>query len=288
MRDYDDPELEAAAAKAAQSRKSDKRWKLLLTLLSLLLAGAVAVVWWLAVSNAELAAENGSFAAQQQGEKKEIAKEAQQALCQEGDKVIFDRELCDKWAEAAQEPVVPTQPPALSTGPSQADLVNAFRTYCAEGNCKGRDGQPPTPDDIAAAFAQFCSGGKCKGPAGADGANGQSVQPTSDMVLAAVTAYCAPGICIGPTGAQGPPPTAEAILAAVQQVCANDACRGPAGADGQPGTDGQPGADGQQGPPPSSFDFAWMGTSYHCVPNPPGSTTFTCEASTPPPLEVKP
>jgi hypothetical protein len=280
-----DPELEAAAAKAAQSRKSDKRWKLLLTLLSLLLAAAVAIAWWLAVSNAELAAENGSFAQQQQGEKKEIAKEAGKALCGEGDREIYDRDLCAKWAEAAQEPVVPTPPPVLSTGPSQAELVNAFRTYCAEGNCRGRDGQPPTPDDIAAAFAQFCSGGKCKGPAGdngANGADGKTTGPTSEMVLAAVTAYCAPGICIGPAGVQGPPPTAEAILAAVQQVCANDACRGPAGADGQPGTDGK------TGPPPSSFDFAWMGTSYHCVPNPPGSTTFTCEASTPPPLEVKP
>lgn len=287
MPEYDDKELQEAAAAAARSRKSDKRWKMLLAVLSLLLGAVTVVAFGLATTNAHLASENASFAQQQQGEKKEIAKEAGNALCGEGDRQIYDRDLCAKWAEAAGEPTIAASAPAAPLGgPTQADLVQAFRTYCAEGNCKGRDGQPPTPDDIAAAFAQFCADGKCKGPAGVDGvdgangADGKATQPTSEMVLAAVTAYCAPGICIGPSGAQGPGPTAEAIFVAVQQFCSNDVCRGPAGADGQPGQDGQPGADGAPGPAPSSITFTdKTGTTYSCVPDPPGSTTYTCTSS---------
>jgi hypothetical protein len=208
---------------------------------------------FLAMDNHRLAASNAMFAQQQQGEKKEIAKEAGKALCGEGDRQIYDMDLCAKWAEAAGEPTIaPSVPAAPLGGPSQADLVEAFRAYCADGNCRGRDGQSPTPDDIAAAFARFCSDGRCKGPAGANGtagADGKATQPTPEMVLAAVSAYCAPGICVGPSGAQGPGPTAEAILAAVQQFCANDACRGPAGADSAvPGPAGADGGEGPQGP----------------------------------------
>ncbi|MBT2594724.1 hypothetical protein [Arthrobacter sp. ISL-72] len=286
MSDYDDPELRAAAAAAARSRKSDKRWKMLLTVLSLLLGVVTVVAFWLSMNNARLASENATFAQQQQGEKKEIAKEAGKALCGEGDRQIYDRDLCAKWAEAAGEPTIaPSAPPVPIGGPSQADLVEAFRAYCAGGNCKGRDGQPPTPDDIAAAFVRFCSDGRCTGPAGQDaappkdgkdGTDGVSLPPAPEVVLAAVQTVCANDACRGPAGAdgkEGPPPTAEAILAAVQQVCANDACRGPAGADGQTGA---------TGPAPASFTFTdRTGTTYTCTPNPPGSATYTCEGSTP-------
>ena len=66
---------------------------------------------------------------------------------------IYDQQLCEKWAEAAQEPVVtPESPSAVpDNGPTQAELVQAFREYCADGNCRGRDGADPTPEDIAAA-----------------------------------------------------------------------------------------------------------------------------------------
>ncbi len=283
MNEYNDPELRAAAAAAARSRRSDKRWKILLTLLSILLGAVTAVAFWLAVTNADLATENASFAQQQQDEKKEIAKEAGKALCGTGDREIYDRDLCAKWAEAAQEPNIPPAAPALGE-PSQADLVNAFREYCAGGNCKGADGQPPTPDDIAAAFVRFCADGRCTGPAGKDakdgsdgakGADGQPLPPTPEMVLAAVTTYCSTGACVGPAGTDGEPgpgPTPEAVLAAVQQVCSNDACRGPAGADG---TDGQ---DGATGPAPTSIHIrdAVTGRTQTCVPDPPGSTDYTC------------
>jgi hypothetical protein len=252
-----DPELAQAARAAARSRRADKRTKLVLAALSLLLAATLAAVWWLAASNAQLAEENASFGAQQQGEKKEIAKEASRALCGQGDREIYDRDLCAKWAEAAQEPTVTPEAKPLDTGPSQADLVNAFRAYCAEGNCRGADGQPPTADDIAAAFVRFCADGRCTGPAGQDGKPGERgidatpLAPQYEMVLAAVTEVCGTGVCTGPTGQPGPGPTQEVVIAAVQTVCANDACRGPAGPPGAdsivPGPQGVPGTPGEPG-----------------------------------------
>lgn len=285
MPEYDDPELQAAAEAAARSRRADKRWKLLLAIVSILLGAVTALAVWLAVSNAQLATENASFGAQQQDEKKEIAKEASQALCGQGDRQIYDKDLCEKWAEAAQEPNVDPEVPTVISGPSQAELVAAFRTYCADGNCKGQDGQPPTPDDIAAAFARFCSDGRCTGPAGkdaqdgvdgVDGEDGVSLPPSPEMVLAAVQQVCANEACRGPAGADGAPASYEAIAAAVQQFCANEACRGPAGETGAPG------AEGQAGPPPSSFTFTdQTGAQHTCVPDPPGSSTFTCTSTAP-------
>lgn len=270
-----DPELAQAARDAARSRRSDKRAKLALAVLSILLAATLTAVWWLALSNAQLAEENASFGAQQQGEKKEIAKEASKALCGQGDRQIYDRDLCAKWAEAAQEPTVTVETaPPLPGGPSQADLVNAFRAYCAEGNCRGRDGQPPTPDDIAAAFVAFCTGGRCTGPAGKDAKDGQdgkvgeSLAPSMDMVLAAVTQVCETGLCTGPAGVDGQPgagPTQEMVLTAVQQVCAGGICQGPAG------------EKGDKGDAPEFIKIKdAAGRSQTCVPDPPDSLNYIC------------
>jgi len=280
--DYNDPELAAAARAAARSRRSDKRWKLMLTALVLLLAAVTYVAVSLALANGHLASENAEFAAAQQGEKKQIASEARQALCGSGDMEIYDQQLCEKWAEAAQEPAVTPQAPAVAAGPSQAQLVQAFREYCADGNCRGRDGAEPTPEEVAAAFAQFCADGRCKGPAGSNGADGKDAQaPTPDMMLAAVTTYCASGRCAGPKGDQGPGPTSDAVFAAVAAYCGSGACTGPkgdTGATGAPGADSTvPGPQGAQGPPPSKFSFKdQTGRTQTCVPDPPGSTTYTC------------
>lgn len=286
MSDYDDPELAAAARAAARSRKSDKRWKLLLAVVSLLLAAVTIIAASLAVANGRLAGENAQFASEQQGEKKEIAREARQALCGAGEMEIYDQQLCEKWAEAAQEPVVtPQSPPAIpDTGPTQAELVQAFREYCAEGNCRGRDGADPTPEDIAAAFARFCADGRCTGPAGTAGADGNdAAPPTPEMMLAAVTTYCADGRCVGPKGDQGEPgesPTADAVFAAVAAYCGSGACTGPQGAPGEPGAASTvPGPQGADGPPPARFSFTdQTGRTQTCVPDPPGSTTYTCTA----------
>jgi len=281
--DYNDPELAAAARAAARSRRSDKRWKLLLTVLSLLLAAVTIAAASLAFANGRLASENAEFAAAQQGEKKQIASEARQALCGSGDMEIYDQQLCEKWAEAAQEPTVsPQAPTAIVSGPSQAQLVQAFREYCADGNCRGRDGAEPTPEEVAAAFAQFCADGRCKGPSGANGADGKDAQgPTPDMMLAAVTSYCADGRCAGQKGDPGPGPSTDAVFAAVAAYCGSGACTGPKG---DPGAAGAPGADstvpgpkGDQGPPPAQFSFKdQTGRTQTCVPDPPGSTTYTC------------
>jgi hypothetical protein len=80
----------------------------------------------------------------------------------------------------------------------------------------------------------------------------------------------------GPVGAQGP-------------AGADSLVPGPPGPQGPQGPAGADGADGSDGKSPTSFTFTdKTGSKYTCTPNPPGSSTFTCEASTPPPVEVKP
>ena len=269
---------------------------------------------WLAFENDRLATVNAQYGQEQAEEKQVIAKEAQKALCGTKDSEIYDKAICEKLADAAQEPAPPPAEPLPPSAPSQEELVKAFREYCAEGNCQGRDGTSPTADDIASAFVRFCSDGRCTGPAGEDGAPAEPGKdgadgvdgetgpaglpglpgpaPTQEMVLAAVTTYCTGGACVGPAGkdgAPGPAPTPEAVLAAVQQVCANGACigpAGPAGPAGANGVDGAPGATGPQGPPPESFTFTWAATTYTCTPNPPGSATYACDPSGPPPPAI--
>lgn len=254
-------------------RRNDKLQKWGLFILAMLLMVTLAVIYLL-LQNANTRADVSSATAQnEQEEKKEVAKEAQKALCGTADREIYDRDLCEKWAAIAQEPPAPTpEPPVVIGGPSQADLVMAFREYCAAGNCRGADGEPPTAEETAAAFVRFCADGRCTGPAGKDaqdGKDGESLPPAPEMVLAAVTTYCSTGACVGQPGKDGvagPGPSPEAILAAVQTVCANDACRGATG------------AVGAVGPAPSSIRIrdSVTGRMQTCVPDPPGSTDYTC------------
>jgi len=64
--------------------------------------------------------------------------------------------------------------------------------------------------------------------------------------------------------------------------------RGPAGADstvpgpkGDPGEPGARGPQGETGPAPTSITWTYLGTTYTCTPNPPGSTTYTCTGGPP-------
>lgn len=250
-------EAERLENEVHKARRTDKRQKWWLFTLSMLLMVTLAVIGILLMQTQDRAEKSEGVAVAEQAEKKQIAQEARQVLCGTGDREIYDRELCAKWAEAAQEPVAAP----MDDGPSREEIVSAFRAYCAEGdNCKGRDGATPTPDDIAAAFGRFCADGKCTGPAGkdgADGADGEPLAPEYDMVLAAVTEVCATGVCTGPAGkdgvngADGANATPEMVLAAVQTYCADDACRGPAGPPGAdstvPGPKGDKGDIGAQG-----------------------------------------
>jgi len=269
-----DRDIEAQESDLERLNRAARRRNLVIVVLAVLSLIFGIVCAWLAFERDRLAEANALYGQEQAQEKQTIAKEAQKALCGTKDSEIYDKAICEKLAHAAEEPPPPpVEPPALA-GPTQAELVKAFREYCEQGNnCRGRDGAAPTADDIAAAFVRFCADGRCTGPAGkdapaaepgkdgakgADGKDGAALPPTGEMVLASVTTYCSTtGACVGPAGADGatgPPPTAEAVLAAVQQVCANNACvgpMGPAGADstvpGPIGPVGPAGANGADG-----------------------------------------
>jgi hypothetical protein len=274
-------DLDRLVEEVERRRRNDKWQKWGLFVLSMLLMVALTVIGsFLADTGDKLDASNKQVVTEQ-GEKKEIAKEAQQALCREGGKEIFDKELCEKWATVAEEPPAPLPDAAAAT---QAELIAAFRAYCAEGdNCRGQDGRPPTADDIAAAFVKFCSTGRCVGKDGEDGKPGKDAAPLAPeyaMVLAAVTEVCSTGVCTGAPGKDGTDgkdgtnATPEMVLAAVQQVCADGACRGEKGDKGEPG----------QNVTLVDWTDPRTGDKYTCTPNPPGSTTLTCsvEPGTPP------
>lgn len=280
-------DLDMLVEEVDRRRRNDRRQKWGLFVLSMLLMVACSAVGLLLTDALDRADHSEGVAVAEQTEKKEIAKEAQKALCGTKDSEIYDKAICEKLAEAAQEPAIPTEPPAPG-GPSQAELVEAFRAYCEEGNCKGKDGAPPTADDIAAAFVQFCADGRCVGKDGAEGKPGKDAEPLGpsySMVLAAVTEVCSTGVCTGAPGKDGTPgkdganATPEMVLAAVQQVCADGACRGEKGDPGEKGADGQ-----------NVTLVSWTdprtGDKYTCTPNPPGSTTLTCsvEPGVPPVL----
>ena len=264
---HDDTEMDEQFQGVREARKKSLKiqitlfWALMLAILSLIISGWLLLQSWQEKDTAvqQVVAE--------QAEKKEIAQEAQEALCGTGDREIYDREICERLAEAAEQPA----PPADEV--TQTEIVQAFREYCEAGNCRGANGRTPTAEEVAAAFSRFCADGKCRGPAGedapppVDGVDGQDGQnATPEMVLAAVTEYCSDGRCVGAAGANGepgPPPSAEAIQAAVNAFCANGACVGAPGTNGTNGTDGAPGTPGrgivsmvcQQEP-----DYSWIVT----------------------------
>lgn len=286
-------DLDALVEEVDRRRRNDRHQKWGLFVLAMLLMVVSAAAIFLAVEQANRADHSGAQVVVEQEEKKEIAKEAQQALCREGGKEIFDKDLCEKWATVAEEPPAPLPEDAAA---EQAKLIAAFRAYCAEGNnCRGKDGQAPTPDDIATAFGKFCSTGACvgkdgkPGQKGADGKDAEPLAPEFQMVLAAVTEYCSGGVCVGPVGPVGPAgkdgtnATPEMVLAAVQQHCSEGACRGEKG---DKGDTGEPG----QNVTLVSWTDPRTGDKYTCAPNPPGSTTLTCsvEPGTPIPPVIPP
>jgi hypothetical protein len=96
------------------------------------------------------------------------------------------------------------------------------------------------------------------GPPGHDGAVGAAGNP-------------GPQGPQGPQGVQGEP--------GAQGPAGDPGAPGPAGPQGPAGTDGTNGTPGEA---PTSFTFTdKTGTTYTCTPNPPGSSTYTCEAPKP-------
>lgn len=280
--DPEDKVLDDMIAEVERRRRNDRLQKWGLFILTMLLLIAAVVIWDQKTHETVRADASSEQASDEQTAKKEVAKEAQQALCREGDKEIYDRSLCEKWASIAGEKPIEAAPP-VDNSPTQAELVAAFRVYCDAGNCRGADGRSPDANDIAAAFVKFCSDGHCTGPKGEDGGKGADgkdaipLAPEYGMVLAAVQEVCSTGICTGPAGKDGLNATPEMVAVAVQNFCANDVCRGPAGPTGKDGVT----------PKVITWNDPRTGEKYTCTPESEGSTTFTCtiEPKTPNPLE---
>lgn len=176
-----------------------------------------------------------------------LAEQVKQA-CATGQLVIDERNLCSKAESVAAAP---------------AELVPGPPGPKGEDGADGKDGEPGPQGPPGPGGAAGEDGSP--GPAGADGATGPS---GADGLNGADGA---PGV-MGPAGPAG----------------ADSTVPGPPGPAGEPGADGAPGPAGPMGPAgpagatgpaPSSFTFTdRTGQTYTCVPNPPGSTTYTCQS----------
>lgn len=91
-----------------------------------------------------------------------------------------------------------------------------------------------------------------QGSAGPSGAPGQVGEP-------------------GPSGPSGPPG-----LPGPSGSPGERGEQGPAGERGPQGERGEQGARGESGPPPSSWSYTWLGITYGCSPEGPGSTAYVC------------
>ncbi|WOH20117.1 hypothetical protein IRJ34_07275 [Paenarthrobacter sp. GOM3] len=198
MTTLNDPELKAAQRQAARSRKSDKRIKLVLAGLSLLLMAVGVFAVWLAADNHRLAVANAEYGATQAQEKQNLAQAATDALCQTTDQTAAASETCRNLERAATEP---------TQGPQGVQGIQGV---------PGPQGIPGEKGDKGDAGAAGVAGPA--GPAGANGADG------SDGVKGADSTVPGPP---GPQGEQGPiGPAGPAGPAGAN---------GANGADGQPG-----------------------------------------------------
>lgn len=121
--------------------------------------------------------------------------------CQRGDVLVDSQSVCPKADQLADSVngAHDNQPVGGYDLPPMSDIIAAnFRTYCQEGNCRGADGQTPSPSELAKIFADYCATtGQCRGEDG---------QPaTVEQISAAVAGFCAGGQCRGEPGPTGPP-----------------------------------------------------------------------------------
>lgn len=124
-----------------------------------------------------------------------------------------------------------------------------------------------------------------KGDPGKDGANGKdSIVPGPQGSQGPAGQDGKDSTVPGPAGSAGPPGPEGATgdtgaTGAQGKPGADSTVPGPAGPQGAAGPAGPAGANGTDGQSPSSFTFTdRTGTTYTCVPNPPGSSTYTCSA----------
>jgi hypothetical protein len=172
--------------------------------------------------------------AQEQGEKKDLAAEVKK-VCDAGGAPaasLTKQGLCKKAVDITKEPPVTVEqgepgkkgdkgdpaPPI-----TDAQILRAVNTYCANGRC---DAKSPTPQQVAAAVTTYCNArAECTPPKPADGEDGED-------------------------GTDGENATAAQVATAVADFCSQDSlpCKsdtpGPAGANGTNGTNGTNGAKG--------------------------------------------
>lgn len=89
--------------------------------------------------------------------------------------------------------------------PTDEQVAQAVRAFCADGSCRGSDGAGVTRAQVAVAVAAYCDyRGECAGPTGRTGETGpQGPGPTDEQVAQAVATYCADGRCRGEQGPRG-------------------------------------------------------------------------------------
>ncbi len=201
MTTVNDPELEAAQAEAAKSRQSDKRVKLLLSGLSLLLLAVVAFAGWLAFDNHRLAVVNAQYGAEQAQEKQNLAQAATDALCQSTDQTAAASETCRNLEKAATEP---TQGPQGVQGVQGVPGPQGIPGVPGDKGDKGDTGTAGTP--------------------GTPGVNGSDGVAGTDGADSTVPGPPGPQGELGPVGPIGPAGPA-----------------GAAGANGTNGADGRDG-----------------------------------------------
>lgn len=229
--------LSIARDEAARSRRTAKRTMLGLAFLALLLAALGAVAVWQAADNSRLAAMNATYGATQQQEKQNLAAEFE-AACKTADfaETPAGSNICRKAEKVAADPGTP------QAGPQGVQGIQGI-----PGPLGPMGPQGPKGDTGLAGIIGAMGEAGTAGPPGPQGETGLT----------------------GLTGAQGPPGPAGETGAAGEQ--------GPAGPPGPAGPAGPAGADGKDGAAPTSFTFTdRTGTTYTCVPNPPGSSTYTC------------
>lgn len=179
-----DPELAAAQRQAARSRRADKRTKLLLAGLSLLLLAVGIYAVWLASDNHRLAVVNATYGAGQAQEKQNLAQEASDALCQNPEQATAAAsQTCRNLEEAATQPAQGPQGVQGIPGPQG---VQGQRGEPGTPGVTGPSG-PPGPQGIPGTDGEDGA----SGTNGSDGVNGSPGAPGAD----------------GPPGPQGEPGT---------------------------------------------------------------------------------
>jgi hypothetical protein len=180
--------LAAAERLAARSRRTDKHTKRLLLALALLLAAVTLAAAWLAVGNAQLAAENATYGANQQIEKQSLAEEFADA-CKSEDfaSTTAGGNICRKAEQVAAEPA------SLPLGPQ------GERGPVGPPGADGNDSTVPGPAGPAGADSTVPGPAGPAGPAGAD-----STVPGPAGPAGADSTVPGPAGPAGPMGPAGP------------------------------------------------------------------------------------